>query len=169
MNGEVTFRKALGGFNRNDVLDYINSVAVDNSQLQKANKSLDAADEEIKRLRSEIESKNKTISGLKQRIAQLENADVQPEKAEEVMEINNQAAEKLMQESMAYADRYIESANLVAQNIRKDIIDKLKDTDLRVNSMLERALVFSQETESFESMLKFFKAQISEIKKSLDE
>ncbi len=172
MDGEVTFRRAaVGGFNRSDVLNYINGISVDNAKLLKANEDLNAANIEISRLRAEIEMKNNEIAGIKQQMAMMEAVAAQPTEVANVISGNecNQTAEKLMRESMAYADRYIESANLVALNIRKDTLEKLKDADLRVKSMLERAMVFSQETESFESMLKFFKAQLDEIRKELSE
>ena len=169
MDGEITFRRAaVGGFNRSDVLNYINNVAADNADLQKANEALDAANAEINRLNSELENKNSEIAQLKQQIAVMESSTQAPELDAKSFEYN-QTADKLMRESMAYADRYVESANLVAENIRKDTLERVKDADLRVKSMLERAMVFSQETESFESMLKFFKAQLDEIQKGFNE
>lgn len=170
MDGEITFRRAaVGGFNRSDVLNYINSVAADNADLQKVNEALNAANAEINRLNAELENKNSEIAQLKKQIENMESSSVQSAENDSKSFEYNQTADKLMRESMAYADRYVESANLVADNIRKDTLERVKDADSRVKSMLEKAIVFSQETESFESMLKLFKTQLDEIQKSFNE
>lgn len=191
MNKEVTFRRAaVGGFNRNDVMDYINNITIQHVEQQNAKESLSRANEEISKLKSELDAKNVEIESLRQQVAEIEQSyeamklmfeqqqEAQAAKEPEpviapivdakTVEFNG-TADKLMRESMAYADRYVESANLVAENIRKETIEKVKEADIRVKSMLERAMVFTQETESFETMLKFFKAQLDEIKKNFEE
>ncbi len=188
MEKEITFRRAaVGGFNRSDVVNYINSLAIENMELRKSKDVLDNAKAEINRLKSELDAKNAEIAQLQQQITdmqikKIEQSIQQVQPKEEVkaeipeakvvdpkLAEYNETADKLMRESMAYADRYVASANMVADNIRKETIERVKDADLRVRSMLERAMVFSQESESFETMLKFFKAQLDEIKKGFEE
>ena len=127
MNGEITFRKAaFGGFNREDVMEYISSVATTNNEQQK--------------------------------LQQYEN---------KASDFDN-TADKLMRESMAYAERYVESANLMAGNIRKETVAKIKDADTKVDEMLTKAAAFSKECETLEEMLNSFKTQLAEIKKNFE-
>ncbi|MBQ8783214.1 MAG: hypothetical protein IJZ57_05535 [Clostridia bacterium] len=215
MNGEVTFRRAVvGGFNRDDVMEYISGMATVNGEQQKLRIALRESEAKIKELEAELEAKNNdlaqvtdtsdeqeklnealkeseaTVEKLK---AELESKNEQLAQAEKEIEALrgrlgesdelkqklqqyesktasfDDTADKLMRESMAYADRYVASANLMAGNIRKETLTKVKDADARVNEMLAKAAVFSKECESFENTLNFFKTQLEEIQKTFAE
>lgn len=215
MNGEVTFRRAVvGGFNRDDVMEYISGMATVNGEQQKLRVALRESEAKVTKLEAELEAKNKdlaqvadtndeqeklsealkeseeTVERLK---AELEMKNEQLAQAEKEIEALrgrlgesdelkqklqqyeskaagfDDTADKLMRESMAYADRYVESANLMAGNIRKETLAKVKDADARVDEMLAKATVFSKECENFENMLNFFKTQLEEIQKTFAE
>lgn len=215
MNGEVTFRKAVvGGFNRDDVMEYISGMATVNSEQQKLRVALRESEARIKELEAELEAKNKDLSAVAQdnndeyeKIAEaLKSSEETIEKLKTDLEAKNillaraeqeienlkgnlgeadelkeklqqyesktagfdDTADKLMRESMAYADRYVESANLMAGNIRKETLTKVNDADARVAEMIAKATFFSKECAEFESVLNFFKTHLEEIRESFE-
>lgn len=209
-NGEVTFRRAVvGGFNREDVMEYISTMATANNEQQKLRIALRESEAKIEKLEADLEAKDNdlaqaaqstngeqeklnealkeseaTIAELRAQLAeknsklaqaeaeietlrnQLGESDEMKQKLEQYesrsSDLDN-TADKLMRESMAYAERYVESANLMAGNIRKETLTKVKDADAKVDEMLAKAAEFSKECEKFEDMLNFFKAQLGEI------
>ncbi len=201
MDGEVTFRRAvIGGFNRDDVLQYISSIASSNSEYQKLRVALkeseakvdklqaeldsinrEAANEQtdcsaaleeseatIAQLRAEIEAKNQEIEMLKGNSSELDELKQRLEEYESKTSEFDGTAEKLMRESMTYADRYVESANLMAANVRKETLAKVVDADERVREMVLKADVFSNQCKDFESMLSYFKTQLDEIRRTFE-
>lgn len=214
MNGEITFRKAaFGGFNREDVMEYISSVATTNNEQQKLRVALRDAEAKIEKLEAELEAKDSDLaqaqdtseeqeklsealkeseSTVEKLKAELESKNSQLAQAEaeiislraklgesaelkqKLQQYENKAsdfdntADKLMRESMAYAERYVESANLMAGNIRKETVAKIKDADTKVDEMLTKAAAFSKECETLEEMLNSFKTQLAEIKKNFE-
>lgn len=163
MGAEVTFRKSVfGGFNRSDVLKYINDAAVANKDRQTIEGQLTDAKVQIETLKAQLDEKNKELEALKKASA------AQEEKSQKES-VADKTADELMRESMAYADKYIESANLVASNIRKDTLERAKEADARVAAMLEKASVFTKETEGFEETLSFFKTQLEGVIKEFSE
>ncbi len=215
MNGEITFRKAaFGGFNREDVMEYISSVATTNNEQQKLRVALREAEARIETLEAELEAKDNdlvqaqdnseeqaklndalkesesTVEKLRAELdaknSQLAQAEAEiislraklgesDELKQKLQQYENKAsdfdntADKLMRESMAYAERYVESANLMASNIRKETLTKVKDADTKVDEMLTKAAAFSKECENLEAMLSSFKTQLAEIQKNFAE
>ncbi len=187
MGVEITFRRALfGGFNRGDVMKYINTVAVANNDQQKVVSALTDAKVQIETLKAqldatktELEAKTKELDYAKQEFDALKKATEEtialamkeetPPAEEKNDSVVDKTADQLMLESMAYADKYIESANLVASNIRKDTLERAKEADSRVAAMLEKAALFSKETENFEETLGYFKSQLEGVIKGFTE
>lgn len=216
MNGEVTFRRAVvGGFNRNDVMEYISNLSSVNNEQKKLRTALRESEATVEKLKAELDVKEKNLAeaaqgtdGEQQKLSTaLKESEATVEKLKAELEAKNDdlakaaqeiaalkvaaaeaeqlklklqqyesktagyddTADKLMRESMAYADRYVESANLMASNIRKETLVKVKDADSRVKEMLEKAAVFSKECEDFGNVLNFFKSQLEEIKKTFEE
>ena len=176
MDGEVFFRRAaFGGFNRDDVLRYVNSVASDSNELKTAQESAKKSADEAAALKTELESKNSEIISLKEKIESLEaelakSADLN-RKAQEIESKNAEAettADKLMRESIAYAERYVESASVMARNIRIDTVQKIKDADQKVSAMLKKIDGLADDAQSFEKLLSSFKAEFTEITDSLE-
>lgn len=190
MNGEVTFRRAvIGGFNREDVMNYISSVATSNNEQQKLRVSLREAQATIEKLQTELEAKNDDLTTVVQADSEKEELRVSLAKSEEaaaalqaeVDELKlklqkyesktsemDETAEKLMRDSMTYADRYVESANLMAANVRKETLAKVKDADAKVEIMMEKAEAFCKETAEFESLIKFFRSQLKDVEKTFE-
>ncbi len=207
MNGEITFRRAVvGGFNREDVMNYISTVATSNSEQQKLRVNLretqatveklqaelDAKNNEIvqseqddgekeelraalsesqavvESLQAELDAKNQEIESLKAASAEVDELKAKLQQYESKTTEFDETAEKLMRESMAYADRYVESANLMAGNVRKETLVKVKDANSKVDIMLEKAAAFCKETEEFEEILNFFKTQLKDIEKTFE-
>lgn len=176
MDGEVFFRRAaFGGFNRDDVLRYVNSVVSDSNELKTAQESAKKSADEAAALKTELESKNSEIISLKEKIESLEaelakSADLN-RKAQEIESKNAEAettADKLMRESIAYAERYVESASVMARNIRIDTVQKIKDADQKVSAMLKKIDGLADDAQSFENLLSSFKAEFTEITDSLE-
>ena len=176
MDGEVFFRRAaFGGFNRDDVLRYVSSVSSDSNALKQAQEAAKKSADEAKALKAELNLKNGEISSLKEKIELLEDqlkesADLR-KKADELESKNSETeatADKLMRESIAYAERYVESASVMARSIRSDTVQKIKDADLKVSAMLEKIDGLADNAEAFEKLLSSFKADFKEITQSLD-
>lgn len=197
MNGDITFRKAVvGGFNREDVMNYISSMAttnneqqklrialresqatveklqaeleakddidvaaqVDNGEIEKLNEALAESELKIAELKTEIEAKDNELETLRNRLQQFESKTTE----------FDDTAEKLMRDSMVYADRYVESANLMAGNVRKETLAKVKTADAKVIEMIEKATVFCKEADDFKAMLDYFKSQLKDIEKTFE-
>lgn len=171
MDGEVFFRRAaIGGFNRDDVLNYISSVTSDSNELKTARESAKKSADEAAALKAELDLKNSEINSLKEKIKSLESelakSDDLRRKADELESKNFEAkttADNLMHESIAYAERYVESASLMARNIRSDTVQKIKDADLKVSEMLKKIDGLADNAEAFENLLLMFKAEFHEI------
>lgn len=215
MNGEVTFRKAaFGGFNREDVMEYISSVATTNNEQQKLRVALRDAEAKIEKLEAELEARDNDLAQAQDNSEEqeklteaLKESEATVEKLRAELDVKNSqltqaeaeiislraklgesaelkqklqqyetkssdfdnTADKLMRESMAYAERYVESANLMAGSIRKETCIKVKEADAKVDEMLTKAVAFSKECENLEAMLNAFKAHLAEIQKNFAE
>ena len=73
-----------------------------------------------------------------------------------------------MRESMAYAERYIESAGLMAMNIKQETSKLVSDADERVGEMLNQADTLSQRADEFKNTLTALKSEFEDILKNFE-
>lgn len=172
MDGEIFFRRAVfGGFNREDVMRYISSVSFENDGREKTEAQLKKSLNEITALKDSLNSKNAEIEALKMKVAALESETRGSEELKaKVSELEKRngietAADKLMRDSMAYAERYVESAGVMAQNIRNDAVEKVNTANAKIAVMLEKIDELSSSSAEFEALLKGFKADFEQIEK----
>lgn len=201
MSEEILFRRAkFGGFNREDVLQYIGTLSAEKGEKEKIEKELSKVkselstlknssssknDElndikaELEKLREEISAKNSRISALESEIdsknsrilaMQLElesrKAAVVKEKKEPEKSEPALSAERLMQDSMAYSERYIKSAELVAGNIKKDTLEKLNTASGQLSKMRETAAQLNADSEKLSIILDKLSGDVAEASKS---
>ena len=118
MNGEVTFRKAaFGGFNREDVMEYISSVATTNNEQQKLRVALREAEAKIEKLEAELKAKDSDL-------AQVQDTSEEQEKLSEALKESESTVEKLRVE--------LETKNLQLAEAEAEIISlraKLGESD----------------------------------------
>lgn len=167
MDGEVFFRKAaFGGFNREDVMKYISQNSVDKTAFESAKSMLESAKTELEQKNAEIEELKAKIAGLETQISESQKNE---EQAKALKAGFDTTADKLMRDSMNYAQQYVESAELMARNIREDMIGKVSDADAKVTGMLDSVKDLIVKSNEFEAALKEFKADFDEIHKSFEE
>lgn len=205
MSEEILFRRAkFGGFNREDVLQYIGTLSAEKGEKDKVEKELskvkselsvlkDSADskndelniikEELEKLKAELSDKNSEISALKSEVEsknsrllamqmELESkkAEVPEEKKEPVKKDEaTLSAERLMQDSMAYSERYIKSAELVAGNIKKDTMEKLNNASNQLSKMRETAKQLNVESEKLNIILDKLAEDVAESSKGFSQ
>ncbi len=164
MDGEVLFRKSvIGGFNREDVMNYIAQIKVEKDALDSTSKKLEAAQKELEERDAVIEKLTAKISEFETQLSEFRQ-NAQPVKSE--FDIT---ADKLMRDSMVYAQRYVDSAELMAKNIREDIIVKVSDADLKLSGMHESVNDLIEKSKEFDATLKEFKADFEAIQSSFEE
>lgn len=200
MSGEILFRRAkFGGFNREDVMQYISEMAEDNGDREKAERDLSKAKAELLSVRESINSKDEMIEQLKAEIEALKaDAEIKSSKiktleaeidvkntrlmsmqleveakrnapVEEKKEESTLSAERLMQDSMAYAERYIQSAGMVAGNIKKDTLERLNEAGRQLTKMRETASQLSISSEKFNLLLEKLSEDVSETAKGFEQ
>lgn len=203
MNDEILFRRAkFGGFNRDDVMQYISSLSIENSEKEKVEKELakvkaelasyknneGAKSDELQQLKAEIEALKAEIGSKNTRISTLEaevnaknnrllSMQVELEaqrtanetKREVVKDETSVSAERLMQDSMAYAERYIQSAGLVAGNIKRDTLEKLNEAGKQLETMRETASQLSVTSEKFNIILEKLSESVAEASKGFEQ
>lgn len=197
MSEEILFRRAkFGGFNREDVLQYIGTLSAEKNEKDKVEKELSkvknelsalknstgSKDDELNGIKAEIESLKAELSSKNSRISALESelkakndrilamqleleskkAAVAEEKKEPVKDESALSAERLMQDSMAYAERYIQSAGLVAGNIKKDTLEKLNTAGAQLSKMRETAKQLNVDSEKLNLILEKLSEDVSE-------
>lgn len=193
MSDEILFRRAtFGGFKRSDVLQYISDMSTEHSEreielskaqseLADAKKALDAKDEKIKELKDEIETIRAKMDVKASRVATLEseldlkNTRIMSLQRELENKINvvedkrkesNVSAERLIQDSISYAESYIQSAGLVVSNVKKETLDKLNNALQHVSSMRETARSLADNSEAFNDILEKLIKDIGEASKN---
>lgn len=211
MSGEILFRRAkFGGFNRDDVMQYISTISVENGEKEKIERELskvkaelssyknseDSKSDELQQLKAENEALKAEISAKTSKVSALE-AEVEAKNnrlismqielesrkaaAEEVKEKEKEivkdiskeettlSAERLMQDSMAYAERYIQSAGLVAGNIKRDTLDKLNKAGSQLVQMRETASQLSICSEKFNLILEKLAQDVDEAARGFEQ
>lgn len=172
MDGETYFRKAtFGGFNREDVMCYISSLKLEcESQKELCKENSDALEQEVKKLKSELEEKEQELILLRKKVTKLEKVEVSEQQldadSDSDSKKNEKTADKLMRESMAYAERYIESAGLMAKNIKQETSKLVSDADERVGEMLTQVGTLSQQADEFKNNLTAIKKEFADILKN---
>ncbi len=182
MSEEILFRRAgFGGFNRDDVMQYISKLSAANGEKEKVEKELlkvkaelsvyRNSAEEIQRLKAEnaalkaeLDAKNSSLVSMKLELEgrKTQAADDRNDSADDASEQAAVSAERLMQDSMAYAERYIQSAELVAGNIRKDTLEKLNKAGSQLVQMRDTAAQLSLCSEKINLVLEKLSNDVNE-------
>ncbi len=232
MSGEILFRRAtFGGFNREDVMQYISELSIENGEKEKIEReltktkdellsvkdSVGSKDDAINQLKTELETIKTELEAKKTKLAALESEievknnrlmsmqleleamrtaaeekkaeekkaeekKAEEQKAEEIKkeepkaepvderkEESSLSAERLMQESMAYAERYIQSAGLVANNIKRDTLNRLIVAGNQLNQMRDTASQLAESSEKFTLYLEKLSNDVSEASKGFEQ
>ena len=167
MNGEVLFRKAaFGGFRREDVMVYIEQLMAEKNKLESAQNKLVSVEQELEQKNAEITKLNSKIAELEKTIAENHQKET---KANALKAGFDTTADKLMRDSMTYAQQYVDSAELMAKNIREDIISKVAYADSKVSEMLQSVDDLIAKTNEFDAALNDFKLDFDAIQQSFEE
>lgn len=170
----IGFRKSLFGFNREDVMDYIEKASKDFAKKETE------LDEKISDLNGTIDEANKRIEELNESRAQLERElKVFNDKNEEIERLSQNIG-KLYLVAQANAKSVIENAKesetLAANEVEKNIvsIDEAHRTlDEIRNEIMRTSTEFTKEVENLMSRLNETKEKIAEnseaSEKSLEE
>ena len=126
MEKEVILKKAIvGGFDRVQVMNCIASL-----QEEAKNAKNDA--EELKTLQATLQELEKV---LEEKDIEIENLSADIAEAENRLRVSKTSAQ-LMKESVDYADRYVESAKILAQDITEKTSLKVKEAKEKIDSIL---------------------------------
>lgn len=146
MEKEIILKKAIiGGFDRNEVINCI-------AQLQA--QALDAQNE-----REELERLNRTVAELEAIVAE-KDAEIDRLSAEAQ---NNSrvsvASARLMRESVDYADHYVESARILAEDISSLTNARIENAKHTVNELLSDITRISDDVLALYTSLTELKAE----------
>ncbi len=126
MEKEILLKRAVvGGFDRKQVVDCI-------AQLQEKANEAKLELEELKSLQDTVASLERIVADKDAEIGRL-SADIAD--AEESRRVSKASAQ-LMRESVEYADRYVESAKVVASDISQKTNLRVADAKEQINSIL---------------------------------
>ena len=173
MDGEVFFRRSvIGGFNREDVLRYISKVTVDQAAADKTAEQLKKAEEEIAVLKKKAADDAASIDALEKKLeaaqADLQAANTRLEEQQSKTSYDS-TADKLMRDSMTYADRYVESAELMARSIREELSQKVGAADAKVTEMLYELDTLSTQSSALGDALQTLKDDLGDISRSFEQ
>lgn len=126
MEKEIVLKKAIiGGFDRNEVINCI-------AMLQEEAFSNKSDNAEIRHLRSKIDELEMLVA---QRDAEIERLSAEIKAAESSLRVSKTSA-KLMRESVEYADCYVESAKVIADEISEKTCESIGSAKEKVSSLL---------------------------------
>lgn len=126
MEKEVIFKKAVfGGF---DCVQVINCI----SALQEKALSAEKDAEELKNLQ---ETLSELENMLKEKDDEIDNLSASIAEAESKFRVSRASAQ-LMKDSVDYADRYVESAKILAQDITEKTSLKVREAREKIDSIL---------------------------------
>ncbi len=126
MEKEILLKRAVvGGFDRKQVMDCI-------SQLQTRANEAKSGLEELKSLQSTVLELEAIVAQKDNEIGKL-SADIA--EAEESRRVSKASAQ-LMRESVEYADQYVESARVVANDISEKTKLRVEDAKEQIDSIL---------------------------------
>ncbi len=135
MEKEVILKKAIvGGFDRVQVMNCIASL-----QEEARNSKNDA--EELKTLQATLCELEKVLS---EKDAEIENLSANIAEAESRLRVSKTSAQ-LMKESVNYADRYVESAKILAQDITEKTSLKVREAKDKIDSILSEVTCLSDD------------------------
>ena len=197
MSGEVLFRRAaFGGFNRSDVMQYISAVSLENgekeielskaqSDLSEAKKTIDSREDKIKELKDEIETLKAKLEVKNSRVVNLESEleikntrisslqrELENKKSitgDEKRKDGNVSAERLIQDSITYAESYIQSAGLVVSSVKKDTLEKINSAAEHIAMMNQTASELVEDSKKFNVILDKLGKDIAEAAKNFEE
>ncbi len=146
MENEIVLKKAIiGGFNRNEVINCI-------AQLQ--NEAYNAQSE-----REELERLSRTVSELEALVAD-KDAEIDRLSAEAQSNSRVSAASaRLMRESVDYADHYVESARILAEDITSLTNARVDNAKQTINSLLLDITRISEDVLALYTSLSELKAE----------
>ncbi len=162
MSDDIIFRKSVfGGFNRDDVIDYIEKIKTENASVKKL---LSDKESEVNQLKKEKEKLESTLNEEKQKanesyieyedkIAALKEEylnKIEDIKAENANNESNMSAEERVGSAMLDVRRY---ADLLLQETCDKINKMSDDADDAVSKTLERALDISSGIQTFSDKL----------------
>ena len=180
MNNNGKFGKALFGFNRNDVIDFIENMATD------AEKTLNERDVTIEELKQTIAEKDQAIanahkqnSELNEKIKSVEAEILQlreiaekfrdemnsrsamNERIGEVYVEAKESAERLIQKAARSADEIVKSANSCAEKTLDNISGAQADIINAKQKLISMATDFEKKLDSISESIKSAKSHIS--------
>lgn len=146
MEKEIVLKKAIiGGFDRNEVINCI-------AQLQA--QALDARGES-----EEIEKLRRTVAELETIVAE-KDAEIDRLSAEAQSSSRISAASaRLMRESVDYADHYVESARILAEDISSQTNARIESAKQTVNDLLSDITRISEDVLALYTSLTELKAE----------
>lgn len=126
MEKEIVLKKAIiGGFDRNEVINCI-------AKLQAEAHSAQGEIEELKALQLKVSELEALIA---EKDAEIERLSAEIAEAESSLRVSKTSAQ-LMRESVEYADRYVESAKVIADNISEKTNSSVDDAKGKISSIL---------------------------------
>ena len=180
MNNNGKFGKSLFGFNRNDVIDFIENMAAD------AEKILNERDVTIEELKQTIAEKDQAIANAQKQNSEL-NEKIKSVEAEILQlreiaekfrdEINSrsamnerigevyveakESAERLIQKAARSADEIVKSANFCAEKTLDNISGAQADIINAKQKLISMATDFEKKLDSISESIKSAKSHIS--------
>lgn len=135
MAEEIILKKAvIGGFDRVQVMNCIASL-----QEEIAGAKNEA--EELKTLQATLSELEKVLG---EKNAEIENLSASIAEAESKYRVSKTSAQ-LMKDSVDYADRYVESAKILAQDITEKTSLKIRDAKEKIDSILSEVTGLSDD------------------------
>lgn len=127
MENEVILKRAIfGGFDRRQVMRYIEYLHFQSGSANERIKELEEIKLKVERLEAELKEKDDTIERLSAEISEVEN-DARL----------GRASAALVRESVAYADSYVESAKMLARDISDKAYSSAEDAKGKVDGVMK--------------------------------
>lgn len=127
MENEVILKRAIfGGFDRRQVMRYIEYLHSQSGSANERIKELEEFKLKVERLEAELKEKDETIERLSAEISEAEN-DARL----------GRASAALVKESVAYADSYVESAKVLARDISDKAYSNAEDAKERIDGVMK--------------------------------
>ncbi len=126
MDKEIVLKKAMfGGFDRNEVINCIAKLQAEIHNAQTEVEEMKTLQAKVMQLEAQIAEKN----------AEIDRLSAEINDAQSNIRVSKTSAQ-LMRESVEYADRYVESAKVIADNIAEKTNSSVDDAKEKVSSLL---------------------------------
>ena len=127
MENDIILKRAfIGGFNRHEVMDCINALQTKVNKTKSELAQLDALRAKVDKLEAEIEQKETEICELSKYVDSVKGSV-------KIKEVSN----SLIHESMVYADRYVESVKIIAQDISEKTSEQVENAKIRIEVLMD--------------------------------